>query len=127
MDVFKVIMIGICGVLLAMILQTTSSRLYVFISVAAAVIIMSYIVIRLTGIVAQIKSLNRYISIGNEYIVLLLKIIGITYVSQFASDICKDAGNSVVATQIETFCKITIAALSLPVVLVLFETVAKCM
>ena len=41
-------------------------------------------------------------------------------------NICRDNGQSAVAGQLEVFCKITIAALGMPVVLTLFEVVTKC-
>ena len=52
--------------------------------------------------------------------------IGISYMTQLAADICRDNGQIAVAGQLEVFCKITIAALGMPVVLTLFEVVTKC-
>jgi stage III sporulation protein AD len=57
------------------------------------------------------------------YITTLIKIIGITYVAEFASGICKDAGYSAIAGQIEVFAKIAVMALSMPVLIALLETI----
>lgn len=126
MTVFKVAMLSITGVMLILLMKSAGSKLTVCVSMGVSVIILVYISIKLSGVINQLQSLNKYIAIGNEYIGLLVKIIGITYVSEFAADICRDAGNSAIAGQIELFCKISVAAVSLPVVLVLFETVSKC-
>lgn len=127
MEIVKIAMFGICGVLLAVILKNSGSQVYVVISMAVSIIIMLYVAAKLAGIISQISYIKKYITVGEEYIGLLIKIIGITYITQFASDICRDNGYSVVAGQIEMFCRIAVAALSMPLVLVLFETVAKCM
>ncbi len=54
---------------------------------------------------------------------MLLKIIGITYISEFAADICRDAGCSAVAGQIGVFAKLSILAVSMPIVSALLQTV----
>ena len=56
-----------------------------------------------------------------EYITLLMKMIGVTYLSEFSSSICRDAGYSAVAGQIELVGKLTILTIGMPIVLALFE------
>ena len=48
-----------------------------------------------------------------------------TYIAEFASGICKDAGYQTIAGQIETFAKLTILALGMPVLTALLETVRE--
>ena len=49
--------------------------------------------------------------------------IGITYVAEFATGICKDAGYQTIANQIEIFTKLTILTFSMPVLEVLLLTI----
>ena len=53
----------------------------------------------------------------------VLKMLGITYVGQFSAGICKDAGYSSIAGQIELFARLSVLAVSMPVLLALLETV----
>lgn len=126
MNIFKVAIIGVIGVLLASFLKNAKSQLYIGVSMAVSLIILFYISDRLSGIVSQITYIQKYISIGGEYLTILFKIIGITYITEFAADICRDSGYSAIAGQIELFCKVSIGAISVPLVLVLFETVISC-
>jgi stage III sporulation protein AD len=71
----------------------------------------------------MINMMSNYFSEQKDYFRILLKIIGITYISDFASNICRDAGNSAIAGQIEIFGKISILAISSPIILALLETV----
>ena len=48
--------------------------------------------------------------------------VGITYVAEFASGICKDAGYGSLGNQIEIFGKLSILGISMPILLALFGT-----
>ena len=48
--------------------------------------------------------------------------IGITYVAEFASGICKDSGYGSLGNQIEIFGKLSILGISMPILLALFGT-----
>ena len=63
------------------------------------------------------------ISIQTSYIQALLKIIGITYISEFAADICRDAGYTAVAGQIGVFARLSVLAVSMPIVTALLDTI----
>ena len=53
----------------------------------------------------------------------LLKMIGITYIGQFSSGICKDAGYASTGAQIELFCRLSVMVLCMPVLLALLDTI----
>lgn len=127
MDVIKIAMIGICGVILAGVLKQAGSQLSVVLGLAVSVVIIFYITARLSVIISQVEHIRQYVAFGSEYISIIFRVIGITYVTQFAADICRDSGNSAIAGQIELFCKVTVAAISMPLVLALFETVTSCL
>ena len=49
--------------------------------------------------------------------------IGVTYIGQFSSGICKDAGYQATGAQIELFSKLSIMVMGMPVLLALLETI----
>lgn len=57
------------------------------------------------------------------YVAILLKMLGITYVSELVSAICKDAGYHSVALQIEIFARLGIMVLCIPILMTLLEVV----
>lgn len=69
------------------------------------------------------RQVQSYIKINSVYISALMKMIGITYIAEFASGICKDAGYGSLGSQIEIFGKLSILAVSMPILLALMETV----
>ena len=122
MSVLKIASTAVCAVFFAMILKNAGSQLYVLVTMAVSVLI----IIAVAGKISQITKLSSYLSNAGQYMALMIKIIGITYVVQFTSDLCRDSGYSALAGQVEVFGKITIAAVSIPVVSMLLETVEKC-
>ena len=65
-------------------------------------------------IVNFMKELIEKLPIKSDYLGVILKMLGVTYVAEFASNICKDAGYQAIAGQIEMFAKLAIVALSVP-------------
>ena len=63
--------------------------------------------------------------IEESYYFQLLKMLGVAYVAEFASNICRDAGQQSVAGMIELFAKISIVVLSIPGLVFLMETLEK--
>ncbi len=126
MSVLKIASTAVCAVFFAMILKNAGSQLYVLVTMAVSMLIIIAVAGKISGIISQITKLSSYLSNAGQYMALMIKIIGITYVVQFASDLCRDSGYSALAGQVEGFGKITIAAVSIPVVSMLLETVEKC-
>lgn len=126
MEVIKVAAAALSGVFLAAVLKSAKSELAMTVTLGVSVLILFYIISGLSSIVGQLKMLQSYLNISGKYIGILIKMIGISYITQLAADICRDNGYSAVAGQLEVFCKITIAALGMPIVLTLFEVVTKC-
>ena len=78
---------------------------------------------RLEIMIDVIKQINSYIDMDVAYVGTLVKMLGITYVAEFSSSICKDAGYQTIAQQIEIFGKLAILVLSMPVLLALLDTI----
>ena len=70
-----------------------------------------------------LKEIADAVNLDSDYLKTLWKVLGVTYVAEFASSICKDAGYQTIALQIEVFAKITIMVLSLPVLMALLQTI----
>lgn len=114
--------IGIAAVLMAVMLKTIKGEYAVYMIMAAGFLIFFYGVGKLKIIIETMAQIEAYIKTNNVYISTLMKMTGITYIAEFASGICKDAGYSSIGTQIEIFGKLSILAVSMPIILALLET-----
>ncbi len=123
MEVVKIVMIGITGVLLALFLKESKPEYSVYLSFAVGICILGYAVEKLSYLFESIKKIQEFLPVDEKYVLVLLKMTGATYVGQFSSSICKDAGYAAIAGQIELFVKLYLMVLSLPVLLALVETI----
>lgn len=80
---------------------------------------------KLSTALSYIGQLEALVDIEGVYLDTILKMLGISYITQFASDLCKDAGYSAVASQIELFARISILFLSFPVLMALVQTIEE--
>lgn len=123
MDIVKIAMIGLAGVMLALMLRQQKSEYALYISLAAAVLILVFSAGRLAAVMETIQKIEAYIRIDSAVVKILVKMIGITYVAEFATGICRDAGFGALGNQIEMFARLSLMAVSVPVLLALLETV----
>ncbi|HAX51458.1 SpoIIIAC/SpoIIIAD family protein [Muricomes intestini] len=125
MSIIQIGIIGVIGALLSIQFKGGKSEYGIYISVAISIFIFACIVDRLGMFVKAVSQVRQYIKIDASYIATMLKMIGITYIAEFSSSVCKDAGYQTIAVQIEIFSKLTILALGLPVLLALLETIQE--
>ena len=95
------------------------------IGMAAGMIIFYYILTQISVVVRFITEMIDMVAIEENYYLQLLKMLGVAYVAEFASSICKDAGQQSIAGMVELFAKISIVALSIPGMVFLVETLEK--
>lgn len=119
----KISLMGIIAVMIAVILKKGNEEYAIYISLATCIMIFSMTIDKLEIILGAIEQLQGYIKINHTYMAILIKIIGITYLTEFASSICKDCGFNSIGNQIEIVGKITILAFSMPILLALLETI----
>lgn len=125
MEVVKIGMVGIAGVLLATMLKKEKNEYGMLISLLSCVGIFTFVISKMQVVLAFVERLESMLSIDSSYVALILKMIGIAYVAGFAIDVCKDAGYAAIGSQIETFAKISILVVSLPVLLTFLEVIGN--
>lgn len=124
MSVVTIAVIGISAVLLALQLKGMKGEYGVYLVITAGTFIFFYGILKLETILKTIETIQGYININPVYLSSLMKMVGITYVAEFACGICKDAGYGAMGTQIEIFGKLSILAVSMPILLALIDTLS---
>lgn len=110
----KVALIGILGVFLAMQFQKNMHQFSLLIGLGISLLIFGFTLERLADVTDFMTQIYKLIPVDRQYIVIVLKLLGISYLSQFSCNICKEAGYPLIAGQIELFAKVFILALSIP-------------
>ena len=123
MEIIKLSLFGIVGVLLATQFKGIKSEYNFYIGIGIALIIFFYAINSLSSLISELGVLGKYLQGGGGYLGTLLKIVGITYICEFGAGICKDAGFQSIAGQIEVLGKMTVMFAGLPILLALLEQI----
>ncbi|CUH93279.1 SpoIIIAC/SpoIIIAD family protein [Herbinix luporum] len=119
----EVAIISIIAILMGIIFKKGKEEYSIYISLAACFIIVLLGIGKLEIILDTINRLQGYIKINKAYINILVKILGITYVTEFAAALCKDSGYHAIGEQVELVGKLSILAISMPILLALLDTI----
>ena len=123
MNSIQIALLGVVGTLLALQFKSGKSEYGIYVSLAVSLFLFLCMLSRLEIFVQTVKKIADYIKLDPGQMSILLKMAGVTYVAEFASGICKDAGYQNIAVQIEIFTKLTILAIGMPVLLSLLELI----
>ena len=125
MNIIKIAVLGIAGTLLAIQLKQNKAEYSVLLCVGISILVFFSIFHHLEVIIDTVKEVSELIDLDTTYIATLLKMLGVTYIAEFSSGICKDAGYQAIASQIEIFSKLTILVMSLPILVSLLKTIQE--
>lgn len=123
MDMVKIGLMGIVGVLFAVSVKSYKAEYSIYIAVAVCLIILEYIMRYFMSILTGMEQIRGYLNENYQFLTLLLKAVGATYACEFCAGICKDAGYGGVAGQVEMLGKLYILSVGMPVLLALMENI----
>lgn len=123
MDIFQIVGIGIITTILIMVLKAQKPEMAVQLTIIFGVLILLFMMDKISAVVSVLRDFASKINISSMYIVIIFKIIGIAYIAEFGSQICKDAGEGVVAQKIELAAKVMILLIALPIMIAIMESV----
>ena len=125
MDIIKIIGIGLIALIVIIIIKQYRPEFAVYVALIAGALILLLILDKMSGVINLLTNLANKTSINKDFIFLLIKITGIAFLTEFAVSICKDAGESAIATKIDMGGKVMIVAISIPIISSLLETIVK--
>ena len=123
MDVIKIALFAIAAVILILLMRSYKSEWALLLSLTAGVVLAVYLLGFLLDLSEILRSWERYLGDVSEYMGVLWKALGITYLCEFASGVCRDSGNALMAGQIELCGKVAVMLLGMPVLWALLQTV----
>ena len=107
-ELIKIIGIGLVALVIAIILKQYKPEYAIYVSIIAGAIILGMSMEKLNEIIELLTSLSQKAGTNSYFILLLIKITGIAILTEFAVSICKDAGETAIASKIDFGGKIII-------------------
>ena len=91
-ELIRVSFLGIAGVLLAVQFKSQKPEYGMYIGFAIGILIFAFCLRQVEAVLLQFGRIRDYLGGAESYLSILLRVIGITYICEFSSGICKDAG-----------------------------------
>lgn len=123
----KVVIIAIVGALISALLKRINSNLSFVAAIATGVIIIVHLYVDIDGLLSVVNTFSTGYGISDGHIKLLLKVLGISYLTQFGTAIAEDCGEKFIAQKIEFAGRIFILSLSVPIMINLLNNILGLM
>ena len=116
MEIFKIIGVAFVTAISAILLKSTKPELSFAVTVTGVIVILMFVVDMLQNTVNILSTIASITGIENGLIKILLKIVGVGYLTEFSAGILNDFGSNAVADKVILGGKLTILILSLPII-----------
>lgn len=127
MEIVKVVAFALIALLIVLLFKNRRDDITVQISVAAGILIFLFMISKVTAVIQFLQQLAVKANIDVVYLTTVFKILGIAYLASFCSEICKDAGQSSIASKVEFAGKIFILVLAIPILMAVLQSILRIM
>lgn len=125
MEIIQIIGLGFMATLLILVIKQQRPEIAVQLSVALATIIFLMVLSKINIVLDLFRDMAAKANISSMYLNTILKIIGISYITEFGAQICRDAGEGAVASKIEFAGKVLVMVLAIPIIALVLDTIVR--
>ena len=123
--IFSIVGFSLIAVSICVILKKTNPEFSLLVSLLACILILGIVFLNFSPFFDIVNRCINGFNLNNVYITTILKALGICYITQIASETCKDSGFSSISSKVELAGKIAIVLLSIPMLEELIKTLEK--
>ncbi len=114
-EIFKIVGVAFVTAISSILLKATKPELSFAVTVTGVIVILLFIIDGLQNTVTIFNKIAEMTGVENGLIKILVKIVGVGYLTEFGAGILNDFGSNAVADKVVLGGKITIVVLSLPI------------
>ena len=123
MNVVSICMISLVGIVTYVVIKGIKTEYSFFIIVVLSLLFLGWMVEIFVEMEERISEIAMDLEMNKSFYKILFKIMGITYLCEFSSGICKDAGVTSIATQIEILGKMLVLLSGIPIIISVIEVI----
>jgi len=116
MGIFQIVIIGVLGMVLAILMKGYNPALSILISLAAGVLIFLMILPMMAEALGFVRYLGNMADGIGEYTSLALRVIGVAYIAELGASVCNDANETAIAAKIDLAGRVIILVMAMPVI-----------
>lgn len=123
MEFLQIVGLGLIATFISMVLRDQKPSFAFLIAMITGIIIFLFVIDHLIKVIYVLQKIVFQAEIDILYLETVLKIIGISYITEFAAQISRDAGEGSIASRIELAGKVLIMIMAIPIIQAIIETV----
>lgn len=116
MDIFKIVGIGIIICVVIVVVKQIKPEFALIVLIAGSIVMLVYIFNYFTNILGVFDTILQKTGINSELFSIILKIVGVGYLIEFAANICSDSGNPAIADKVVLCGKLIILVMCMPII-----------
>jgi stage III sporulation protein AD len=121
----QVIGLAIIVTVIGAVIKQIKPEMALQLSILAGVAIFLLVMDKIRMVVDFLQKMADQANVSSYYLFIVLKIVGIAYLAEFSSQICKDAGENALATKVELAAKIFVVIMAIPIIVAIMESMMK--
>lgn len=125
MDLLKLVGIGILISIVVVVTKQIKPELGIAVMVAGSTIMLIYILNAFTDVISAFNQIVTKTGVNQQLFSVIIKIIGVGYLIEFAADICRDSGSAAIADKVVLGGKVLIFLLAMPIVTSVFNVILE--
>lgn len=114
MNIYQLLIAVTACLLVYLILKGVNERFAVYVSIGGAILILFYVVSKLTTVFSFIQHLADSAGVKNQYFEVVIKGLTVCYLGEFTVSSCKDCGQNGWGDKVELACRCTLLVLAIP-------------
>ncbi|MBR3888142.1 MAG: stage III sporulation protein AD [Clostridia bacterium] len=125
MNIIQIVSLSLVATILVIILKQYRPEFSILISLIACIFVVLFAFEKIQTIISMLNDLIFASGINKTFFEILIKITGIAYIVELASNLCADAGEKAIASKVEFAGKVLIVTMSVPIITTLIETITE--
>ena len=123
MSILAVSFVGVTAAVISLSLRRYNAEISIAVAIVGSIIIFVSVLLNLNSVYDTVGSILNASSANLKYIVILLKAVGICFLTEFAGDCCFDAGQRALANNIAIAGKVLVLITAMPLYKDVLDTV----
>jgi len=124
MTIVKIAAIVILASVLSMIVRQYKGEYALVIQLSGIILVILVALSTVDNLLNEVKNLISDTSVNIDFASVLIKILGISIIVEMSADVCRDTGNSALASNVELVGKIIILGMTFPMLKTLISFIS---
>jgi len=124
MNILQIIATGVLCAVLVLTIKKQSPDIALLVTLASSLLLFFMILPELTYAIGVLTQLGDMLGSGARYVSLILRVLGVAYMTELGAAVCTDAGETAIAAKIDMAGRLIILVMAMPIIIDIISMVS---